>query len=371
MKTQSIIALAAGCACASSALADINLHLVGSTAFRSVTIVAVKDTYTKNHGSFTQTGTDGAAYETFTGTMNDLFGTTTVNVFLGWDGSTEGIQSLQGSTPSTVPDHPFITTGGVSFNAKSDISMADSFQSSTDYQTTTLDYVQVGIQPFVFAKGNNSAAGLVNVANQQLQQLFANGSEQLALFTGNAADTSKVYLTGRYPGSGTRLETTADTLYGIGGALVQYKWDATHSPNHVVSDPVGFSSGGNVRDNMNLWTATDNGKAVSVIGYLGVSDASGLTGQPANWLTYNGVKYTAGAVRNGSYSFWSYESVMYRDDASSDVINYVTDVSHGLAKYIQDEVAAIAPNGDTDQPKAIALGSMNVSRSTDGSPIAH
>jgi len=310
--------------------------------------------------------------------MNDLFGTTTVNVFLGWDGSTEGIQSLQGSTPGTVPDHPFITTGGVSFNAKADISMADSFQSSTDYQTTTLNYVQVGIQPFVFAKGPNSAAGLVNVANQQLQQLFSNGSEQLALFTGNVADMSKVYLCGRYPGSGTRLETTADTLYGIGGALVQYKWDATHTPNHVVVDTVGFSSGGNVRDNMNTWAATDNGSNVSVIGYLGVSDAQGLTGwvngQAAGagpWLTYNGVRYTAGAARNGAYSFWSYESVMYRNDAAAAVITYVTNPTYGFAKYIQAEVAAITPNGDSDQPKAIAISSMNVSRSTDGSPIAH
>ena len=248
MKTQSIIALAAGCICASSALADINLHIVGSTAFRSIAIAAIKDSYTKNHGSFTQTGADGASFVTFTGKMNDLFGaTTTVNVFVGWDGSTEGIQALQGNTPATVPDHPFITTGGVSFSAKADITMADSYQSSTDYQTTTLDSIQVGVLPFVFAKGPNSASTLVNLANQQLQQLFANGSEQLALFTGLAADTSKVYLCGRYPGSGTRLETTADTLYGIGGALVQYKWDATHNPNHVVSDPVGFSSGGNVR----------------------------------------------------------------------------------------------------------------------------
>jgi hypothetical protein len=387
MNTKSIIALAAGCACTSSALAGTqNFYLVGSTAFRAITINAIKDTYLNNGGAIShQQGANGDTYVTFTGTMPNLFPGDTVNVFVGWDGSVEGIQAMQGTTPATVPDHPFIDATGAAITGKAQIGMSDCFQSNTDYNSTHLTSAIIGVLPFVYARTPFGSSKLVNVTSQQLIQLWSNGSEPLAYWTADTVNdgAAMVYALGRYDGSGTRLEATADSGYGIGQGQALNMWDTTLTPAavnayHDTAGRSGFNGGGDLKNNMNLWPAKDGDGVTPITGiaYLGVGDANGLSGNGLSgsqlFLTCNGVAYSAGAARNGSYSFWSYEHCNIRPDGGVSVTTYVNGKvgGLGLVAELKAEVAATA-QADNSQPTAISNdANMLVARNTDGSPIA-
>jgi len=68
----------------------------------------------------------------------------------------------------------------------------------------------------------NEGSPITNVTAQQFRALAANGFQPLSMFTGNASDTTNVFLTGRNDGSGTRTTYMAETGVGITTEIKQY-----------------------------------------------------------------------------------------------------------------------------------------------------
>ncbi len=82
----------------------------------------------------------------------------------------------------------------------------------------------------------------------------------------------------------------------------------------------GFDSGGGVANTM-LMTKGSGTLNTIPIGYLGLNDAitikalnsdgvSAPSGGSQQYLTLNGVAYSAAAIENGSYDFWGHEHLL-------------------------------------------------------------
>jgi hypothetical protein len=198
-----------------------------------------------------------------------------------------------------------------------EFAFSDVFQSATTYKSPTLSTLQVGVIPFILVKNQGASANLTNITHQQANTLFANGVVSLGFITGDTttgtgSDTNKVAcLVGRYNGSGTRAAVFADTGYGALKNSSNYKYSATAGPGStpaftaVTPDPnIGYTSGSSIK--------TDLGQSISqallvdgatygtgyAIGYLGVKDAYGVTGNSAGALnlSYNGTPFSTNAV---------------------------------------------------------------------------
>ena len=92
----------------------------------------------------------------------------------------------------------------------------------------------VGAVIFKWVASKGSPAGLTNLSSPQARALFQAGSEPLALFTGNASDTTSIYAAGRDPDSGTRLTALAEIGQGLGAQPVT-QYQPTNSSNAAVS----------------------------------------------------------------------------------------------------------------------------------------
>jgi hypothetical protein len=74
----------------------------------------------------------------------------------------------------------------------------------------------------VFTMLTNEGSAVTNVTSQQWRALLTKGFQPLSMFTGNSADTSNVFATGRNDGSGTRTTYLAESGYGIANTVQQY-----------------------------------------------------------------------------------------------------------------------------------------------------
>ena len=95
----------------------------------------------------------------------------------------------------------------------------------------------------------------------------------------------------------------------------------------------------------------------ALIGYFGTSDAASVNGGNNN-LTYNGVAYSATAVQEGQYTFWSYEHLMYRPSLA------------GTQKTVADQLAQQILTADATVA-GILIPTMHVSRSVEGGVVTH
>ena len=222
----------------------------------------------------------------------------------------------------------------------------------------------VAVVPFEWVLGKITAAGYTaptNISQQNARQLIQAGFLKQAQFTGGntAADTANYfYLTGRNEDSGTRIGAFTESQFGVvlppnqysvgndsstlsGSALFPANSQLSTEPS--ISWPTaghsGYASGGNVSAALKI--ANDgtsvtftNGKPAGntgssfFLGYLGVTDAAGAIGAGATALSYNGVPYSATAVQNGSYSFWTYEHAYHLSSLSGTqrtVVNAIAD----------------------------------------------
>jgi len=212
--------------------------------------------------------------------------------------------------------------------------------------------------------------------------LLGNGSIQLSQLTGNESDAATpVLAVGRDADSGTRLGTFAESGFGVftlpiqfqvdlngGGSVTNLEYYPTETINGTFYDlgQGGYSSGGNVATALNApgsQNVVNSGIGVSagcwLIGYLGINDAANVNGGNNN-LTYNGVAYSANGVAEGTYTFWTYEHLMYRTS--------LADGGGLFPKTIADQLASQIKNTDAVQ-SGLLLGSMKVSRTVEGGVI--
>jgi hypothetical protein len=154
----------------------------------------------------------------------------------------------------------------------------------------------------------------------------------MRLFTGNPADNSQVYASGRNDGSGSRALVLAETRYGVFSTVQQFT-GVTNATGQMTSLTYvgngGYSSNSGIRDlvfGLGDSVSVEGGTAgpATVVSYLTVSDwiAATVTGksfdpdgtgplpsqnQKAKGLTYNGVAYSEEAVKQGAYTLWGYQ----------------------------------------------------------------
>jgi hypothetical protein len=367
-----ILSLSIAAAFAASAEAQTVVTITGSTAFRSATHNAIKNLLTTSGTpSIAHTGSSlsSAGQAIFKGSISG----NQVIIKTGWSGSVAGVQTVsQGVAVNFLPNSVIVdntTTTGVSSGTESlvpDVAMSDTFQSATPFTSPVLNSQTVGVIAFKWVASNGSPAGLANVTPQLAQALFGNGSLALALFTGNSADqTSTVFATGRDPLSGTRLTAFAESGIGVAATVVQYQ--PTVASGAVSSHQVwpaetingiafetgnsGYASGSSLVTTMKATTSGINGYYVS---YMGVSDADSAVSGGAVELTWNGVQYSLDNVKQGKYTFWGYQHLMYSSTLS------------GTKKTVADAIATQIKTVDSP----ILLSDMKVGRPADGGLIA-
>lgn len=356
----------------SSASADNVVYLTGSTAFRSTVYNALHTPGTVfDAGTVTEaefgSSQSGANYMLFHGNIN---GTPTY-INCAWSGSEAGIASaanvsiqnkdrngdpipLAGSPQTWLKADGSISMTGLQGSAptsgqleassrQADIAMADTSQavSLTPYvantSTALKDYGVVGIVPFTFAKNVNTSpsaewTAMNNITLPQANILFSAGYQHTAFFTGIQSQTNNnVYLVGRNKGSGTRANELADTGYGTTTDVQQFSIGGGVQPGDTTTGLVlqyeannGYESGGGVATALGI-----NGSCQQVdpffpqqtgwfaVAFLGVSDAQshGLAISP-NWLSFEGVMESDGAIEEGQYQLWGNEHVFGRNGIS-------------------------------------------------------
>ena len=245
MKLKSITGLLA-LSITTPAFADVTVDITGATAFRAAALDTIKARYVASGqpfqfahdqaaGSF-----NGATRAIFKGTFPGVSGVTTIRT--SFNGSVEGIKALvdsPASDPTYYTDIPgnlvtaaavgggetHTTTGGFAKTtaaSQSEIAFSDVSKNSTPFASASLQPSSATCGVVVFTMLTNEGSPITNVTAQQFRALAAAGFQPLSMFTGNASDTTNVFLTGRNDGSGTRTTYMAETGVGITTEIKQY-----------------------------------------------------------------------------------------------------------------------------------------------------
>ena len=392
---------------ASQAFADVTVYITGSSAYRAQINVSIakilgvsadgtniQAAYDPGTSSFTLANANKALFKG-PGTTLGIPGTVTIKT--SWNGSAAGVQAVtqpvaQSFLADSVATANATTSGGqtavsggqsvaspATENVNPEIVLSDVDQVATPFTTgNALDKEVIGIVDFVWAASKATLTtapftGISNVTPQLAQALYGGtGKLSVSLFTGNAADsTSFVYGIGRNPDSGTRLTAFAETGVGLFSTVQQ--WSPTVSSGNVTALALwpaetvngipftvgnsGYSSGGNLRTALQATTGSVSGGigSTALIGYLSNADArSAINGGTIKELSYNGVTYggNTNLIKEGQYTFWSYEWLMFLQSLSGDKLTVATSLRN---------------QAKTDAP--IKLTDMHVSRQTDGGVV--
>lgn len=442
MKVQNILSGALALALVATASADVTVHITGATAFRTATLDTIKARFlASTTPSFKfghdKTGAVGDPKQSFNvstrsifkGTFPGVAGVTTIKAT--FTGSVEGIRAATGGTQPTylVDGGAFATAaqtaGGtevVSYSTAaagtiSDIAFSDVGQAATPVVGTLApSNPEVGVVTFVMIANEASPAGLTNVTTQNFRALMARGFQPLRLFTGLAADTARVYATGRNDGSGTRTTYLAESGYGVANRVNQYFVSLTTAgaisqltlfragsgaidtggtgnistiwPSAGVDGNGGYSSGGNLVTELVKPAAAsvvvrafnvDDGAyeitytgPLSLVTAISTGDALTATTSPevARVLGYNGSTITPistgfglspadeAKVTEGQYTLWSFQRMYRRSDiADADDRKLVYD---GIRNNLNANLGATG----------IPISSMHVTRPLDGGVVA-
>jgi len=328
--------LAIGLSLGSASLVGAQTHyvyLTGSTAARNAvyqTLITAGAVFDAAPTATTQGSSTAAkaTYMTFVGNIGGV----PFSVEGVWSKNEGGIQDLtQGQSENFLADGaPSSSSSPGPFVSQAvDLAMADNAQSFSKNPTPILTTgKEVCVIPFMLVKEVGSASDLSNVTDAQFRVAITGGAK-LALFTGNAADTSFVYITGRDDNSGTRVNTFGTTGFGIFNVPSQVELNSSGQmldPNgdgsYVTSE--GYPSGGSVATQMgvNCSSTVDQINpgitGISVVGYLGISDANTALGLGATQVAYNGVLESPTTVIEGQYGIWGNEYCYERNGASGD-----------------------------------------------------
>ena len=353
------------------------VFVTGSTAARAAFFTAVSDNNTVFDAapSFVGQGSGTPASCSFMSFHGNIGGNDTI-VKCHWSGSEGGIADLVGGTQSFLDDAATSSSGtpGPTISSAVDLAMADNDKAFSKNPGAAITGSKVCVIPFAFVKEKGSAAALTGVTDQNLRQALRGGT-QLSMFTGNPADTTFVYVTGRDSNSGTRVNAFGVTGYGIFAAPFQLQVDSNGSMHDqgagTYLGDFGYSGGGAVVTQMvvDLGQATSvdvaNGTGVekfSVVAYLGRSDANAAIAPAIGGteLSYNGVFETPTTVKEGVYTFWGNEYIYRKNTVSSQATTVFNKLS-----------AATGISGHADGATTIKLADMNTVRNGPTSDPGH
>ncbi len=293
--------------------------------------------------------------------------------------------------------------------ANANFGFSTNFQETTPYNGGSFDTLvteTVGVSPIVFVASPGFPGD--NLSTQLAQNLYSSGSLPASLFTGNSADVNKiVYAIGRNTDAGQRYAAYSEI--GLGTAAAVSVWQPTLSgqitdpttsikyggtvtshklwPIETVSgvDSVsrgngGYDSGGNLAPQLtvtgfsaNPIKGRDTGSptpnfepypsatAAYYIGYITAGDYNTriVPFSPTSvLLKYNGVTYSAAAVRNGQYTSWVYNRILARSDGVG--------LEDGTTSLFHDAIRDEILNTTATENGGILLSTLNVERLADG-----
>lgn len=398
--TTKVISLVAALGALSSAQAQVTIRITGSTAFRSAIYRALSSTdfYDAAPAVTPANASASTSTVTYKGKKSALFGTQDVIIETGFSGSVEGLINVLGSTASSPQAQPtFLLPDGSNDPVKTaDLAFSDVAQETTAFTKgkygTAIEFPAdninfagqgVGVVTFAFVRNVNAGNLISNITSAQFQTLAgAGGPVSQGFFTGNASDSTSVYLTGRYSFSGTRLTVGAVTGLGANADYVIFSADSADniSGTGVVASPAvsanwngGFISGGTLARLLNNGNNTE-----VIVGYMGMGDvrsaastADKNVAQPLlnNLISFNGIAPSRANVIGGYYELWSYQHLYgKKSGVSSDVTKFVNGTSsstpinsNGLIKALNTELHV--------DPDYIALDEMLSQRAGDGGLI--
>jgi len=379
---------------ASVASAD-EIYLTGSTAARAAVYATLN-----NPGSvftaapiITSYGGKGNGdnYIAFQGTLVGGSGTTIINA--AFSGSEAGIVDVAtvGKTETFIDDSLIVgqvansdgaLVGGLPPATQThvvDLALADNSQASSPAGSilpAVAVNAEVGVVPFKWVRNPGVWTG-ANVTDSQIRQAL-NGGAKLAVFTGNAADTtSYVYVAGRDNSSGTRVNAFGDSGFGVATAPKQIEIvspggtlnsTVSHGVHTYVQD-WGQSSGGTLAGTLGINTSAvaDANKGTtgySAIGYLGIADSATAVTAGATVLSYNGIPYSVAAVEEGNYTFWGNEYVF-------EAPAYAGQSANAGAVYASLISGTTGVSAQADGNVLIALSAMHATRNSPSTDPTH
>lgn len=444
MKYKSLLAGAMALGLAGSAFAQTEITITGATAFRQATMRAIYDAFGGDAAianNSVKVATDFAVGNNAAQNLSQLLasnkslwigewpGLGPVIIRTSFNGSTEGLNAIAGNNnPAFFLDTTLPDTGAVIYSYNTNVgntirprfSFSDVYQSTSPVQNEVLEPAgssAVGVVTFTMLTNHGAPVSWTNVTQQQFKAILQQGAQRLSLFTGDAADTTPVFATGRNDGSGTRSAYLTEIGYGVANGVNQYVATANGTATSgVLSEitlvPAGGSSSGNLATSGGtsnasvLWgndTLGNGGYSSSsglrgimgrssedckvfngvsqepvyqgpvfMLTWLSTSDArNAITASPgAKLLGFNGVildslnsSSTLSAadiakVANGVYSAWSYQHLYYHGSPSTEELAWYNSMKN---TYI--------PAGLVATGNGLTLGQMNTSRPDDGFPI--
>lgn len=415
------------------------INITGATAFRRAMNEAILALMQANPADFVGYGFSNGSAAAYYDADRTIFkgkitGVGDVIVRTSQRGSVEGIQDVtQQNDVSFIPAGSTLTTSpSTAITAtepgKANLTWSDVFQGSTAFTSPGLTDTKTstdkfpGVVSFVFAANEfacNKALAASQTANTKINTTYSmtnqlarlalqNGYIALSALTGNSTHSTKtLFLTGRYPGSGTRVTELANVGYTLSDPVIQYKplkgtsgnytvvtsnadtitalqvWPTTGDPATTGDDPTpgngGFFSSGGLRQVLGASFAsgagsvaildadgtelyTDDGDNLGLITWVGKSDINNSAANGAILMPYVGVSATDGGTsmtdttsKSGTYTAWGYEHLLQRGTVT---------IESSLAQKIADNLTtAVNSAGFKDD------AAMTVKRADDGALV--
>ncbi len=362
MKKTLLLAAAASLFGASHLMADADLFITGSTAFRASCHDACKGLFvggapteftgTPATGGDSKTG-NAAAQWTMTGTpipsLNTISGTLTIHGL--FTGSVQGPQTVEQGVKLLWLDK----SGNMITNTPT-IGFSDSSTLVSPYPVDGQNYAEenVAVQPFVMVKSISTSPimnSITNVSWDQFRTIIALGRLPLSSWTHQDSDTNTfIYIIERTKDSGTRRCETSQAGYAYNTGITVYNWDVTNKVFYRATGNINSTSGGsnsvavvgvvgpagNGGANLTWGPGYVGGGDIATvmkdsspnnlsIAYLSIADAKSITGTPwsqvipfdGTWPTAQGPAI-AGATTNdystitlGAYPLWGFEVLAY------------------------------------------------------------
>ncbi len=223
------------------------VDITGATAFRQGATATINAIF--NAGgpfiSIHNGGLNGGSLQAWRGNFGNL---TNLTIRTRWNGSTEGLRAVfqPNQTIDGIPTNPVffnttaidaftpvaggnnagVDTGGNTSSDVAELSFSDVRKEASPIPGASAGG-PIGVVTFTMVanktwRDDPRTANITNVTSQQFRTLFSQGSVPLSYFTGNLADTDKVYASGRNDGSGTRTTYLAETGYGADQPVKQH-----------------------------------------------------------------------------------------------------------------------------------------------------
>jgi len=368
MKNKSmLLGVAVGLSFLGVAQAQNTVYITGSTALRSHIFNVLS---LNSGGTFTAVPTvtayqgsseSGSTYMMFTGTAAAPLGGA-LSIKCHWSGSEGGIGDLNG-TPATetflndvgsggivAGDQHLLTPSGANLVTSAvGLALADNSVVFSKAPNAPISGSQLGVITFKWVREKNSAGTFANIRDTWIRASLQSGGIRLSQITGNEADSTWVYITGRNNNSGTRVNTFGSTGFGIFKSPKQLQVGSNGAMLNGGLGDFGYDSGGSVATQMgydlSLVTSVDivpgHGSGhFSVAAYLGTSDAAAAVTAGGTEISYNDVAFSQGAVEGGQYTFWGNEFIyeLVADAGTLDANDFVFGgISSGITSELTDD----------------------------------